>query len=571
MTNKEIISQLRLTASLLEFNQADQAKIKAYANAVFRIEQAQDSLQEMDESQIRALGFSKSMAADLLQLAQDDSFPALDNLVDQTPKGILELLNLKGIGAKKVRTIWDELGIESLKSLLEACQAGKIAKLKGFGEKTQAQLIQQILFHRDNANKRHYAEVAPQALKLEAELKELFPKVSLAGEFRMQRGVVTRIRLVVAANDLAEAHRKLSAIEGIREEPHKSSPYCWRGMLDELNIRIAIHITKPELFFTTLFLYSAKPTHLSLSHQGKTLREHVQHQPFESEEAIYESFGLPYIIPPLREGTFEWEAAKAGKLPKLVQMEDLRGILHNHSTYSDGRHSLRQMAIGCRDLGYEYLGITDHSVSAFYAGGLSEANIRQQHQEIDQLNEELAPFTIFKGIESDILGDGSLDYPDEVLDSFDFIISSIHSNLRMDRAKATERLIKAIANPYTTTLGHPTGRLLLKRKGYPIDHQAVIRACAQHGVSIEVNANPWRLDLDWRWVHEAIRQGVKISINPDAHDLDHYRYMRFGLLIAQKGGLTADMTLNAMSREELAAHFAERKARARKLTGMLVE
>jgi DNA polymerase (family 10) len=219
------------------------------------------------------------------------------------------------------------------------------------------------------------------------------------------------------------------------------------------------------------------------------------------------------------------------------------------------------MAEYCKELGYEYLGISDHSRSAFYAGGLEAERIQKQHLEIDQLNLEMAPFRIFKGIESDILSDGSLDYPEEVLASFDFIVASIHSILNMDIRRATERLIRAIQNPYTTILGHPTGRLLLRREGYPIDHKKVIDACAAHGVVIEINANPWRLDLDWRWVRYALDQGVKLSINPDAHEMEGYADMKYGVLIGRKGGLNKEMTFNSMSRDEIAAYFAARKAK----------
>jgi DNA polymerase (family 10) len=219
------------------------------------------------------------------------------------------------------------------------------------------------------------------------------------------------------------------------------------------------------------------------------------------------------------------------------------------------------MAEYCKELGYEYLGISDHSRSAFYAGGLEIEKVQKQHQEIDLLNIELAPFRIFKGIESDILTDGSLDYPEEVLASFDFIVSSIHSNLGMDRKKATARLLNAIANPYTTILGHPTGRLLLRREGYPIDHKAVIDACALHNVVIEINANPWRLDLDWRWVNYAMDKGVKLSINPDAHEMEGYADMKYGVIAGRKGGLTKDMTFNAMSADEIGKYFQDRKSK----------
>jgi DNA polymerase (family 10) len=240
-------------------------------------------------------------------------------------------------------------------------------------------------------------------------------------------------------------------------------------------------------------------------------------------------------------------------------VDDLKGPLHNHSTYSDGKNSLRELAEYCKDAGYEYLGMADHSRSAFYANGLDEDRIRRQHEEIDRLNEKLAPFRIFKGIESDILMDGSLDYEAEVLAGFDYIVASIHSGLSMDVKKATTRLIRAIQNPYTTILGHPTGRLLLRREGYPIDHRAVIEACAAHQVVIEINANPWRLDLDWRWVRYAMEQGVILSINPDAHANEGIWHMKYGVIAGRKGGLTKDMTLNTKSADELSDYFENRK------------
>ncbi|NDE62568.1 MAG: PHP domain-containing protein, partial [Cyclobacteriaceae bacterium] len=254
------------------------------------------------------------------------------------------------------------------------------------------------------------------------------------------------------------------------------------------------------------------------------------------------------------------ELAKKASIPVLLEASDFRGSLHNHSTYSDGKHSLRQMAEHCRSLGYEYLGISDHSRTASYAGGLEIERVIQQQKEIDALNQEMAPFRIFKGIESDILADGSLDYPEEVLQGFDFIVASVHSILNMDIKRATDRLITAIYNPYTTILGHPTGRLLLRREGYPIDHQAVIEACAAKQVVIEINANPWRLDLDWRWIRYAMDQGVLLSINPDAHEIEGFADMYYGLCVARKGGLSKDMTLNTKSSAELEKFFIRRKA-----------
>jgi len=281
------------------------------------------------------------------------------------------------------------------------------------------------------------------------------------------------------------------------------------------------------------------------------------------ETAIYASAGLSWIAPEMREGLDEIAQATKETTPRLLEFSDLRGAVHNHSTWSDGGATIEAMARQCIAMGLEYLVMSDHSRTAVYAGGLSIERVEAQGREIDQLNQKLAPFKIFKSIESDILGDGSLDYPDDVLAQFDLVIASVHSGLKMDETRATERLLRAIANPYTTVLGHPTGRLLLSRPGYPIDHARIIRACAEHGVVMEINANPWRLDLDWSWIPLARKQGVLLSINPDAHALGGLQDMHFGVLAARKGGLTADGTLNAMNLGEFEAWLLQPKATRR--------
>jgi DNA polymerase (family 10) len=279
-----------------------------------------------------------------------------------------------------------------------------------------------------------------------------------------------------------------------------------------------------------------------------------------SEQEIYISAGLPWIEPELREGLFEEQLLKdKNAIPRLVELSDLKGILHNHTKYSDGIHTLAEMAAYCKELGYEYLGICDHSKSAQYAGGLLPEKVLEQQKEIDALNQKMHPFRIFKGIESDILSDGSLDYDESILRTFDFIVASVHSNLKMDEEKATARILKAVENPYTTILGHPTGRLLLSRPGYPLDHKKIIDACAANGVVIELNAHPYRLDLDWRWIPYALEKGVKISINPDAHNKEGYRDMHYGICVARKGALTKEMTFNALTREEIEKYFLMRK------------
>jgi DNA polymerase (family 10) len=326
-------------------------------------------------------------------------------------------------------------------------------------------------------------------------------------------------------------------------------------LTDELGFTFKVFSSNINDFYRDLILSTGSTAHLDL------LFNILPDLPsLSSEEAIYRNLGLDYIEPELREGLNEIVQAQTHTLPKLIQYKDLRGTLHNHSTYSDGVHSLEQMALHCKDvLGLEYLGICDHSRTAVYANGLSIERLEQQWNEIATLNEKLAPFKIFRGIESDILGDGSLDYPDEVLAKFDFVVASVHSNLKMDEDKATTRLIKAIENPYTTILGHPTGRLLLSRAGYPLDFKRVIDACAANGVVIEINANPLRLDLDWRWHRYAVEKGVLLSINPDAHRTEGLHDMQYGVLVAQKGGLQASNCLNAYALDAITTYFNKKK------------
>jgi DNA polymerase (family 10) len=327
----------------------------------------------------------------------------------------------------------------------------------------------------------------------------------------------------------------------------------------ENTLPVEVVFSSKSNFGNELISQSASPKHLNTTIREKKISQLLRTESFATEQAIYDRLELPFIEPELREGSFELDLARENKLPQLLTYEELKGTVHNHSTYSDGKHTLEEMALKAKELGLEYLGISDHSKTASYANGLSEERIKEQHAEIDELNKKLAPFKILKGIESDILGDGSLDYSDEVLASFDFIVSSIHANLKMDETKATERLLGAIRNPYTSILGHPTGRLLLKREGYPIDHKTVIDACAEHNVCIEINANPLRLDLDWKWVHYALSKKVMIAINPDAHDKEKYTDMKYGVLVGRKAGLTKEMTLNAMSLAEIEGWLASRK------------
>lgn len=565
MDHKTILKKLKLSIQLMELHDENPFKIRSYQSALNALERGDQDVTELSEEELGKInGVGKSMLEAIRSLKETETFSTLDELLSKTPEGILEVLQIKGLGPKKVKTLWQELGITSTHELMEACQSGKVALIKGFGEKTQETIIQNLEFKASNAGKWLYADIEEELEALAEKIKTQSQAVQFAivGEFARKMEIISVAEFLIGTDKAISVKDYLKNLEFIEWDMTQSGPKTWRGKLTETDLKVVVYFCKSEDFLAQKLSLSASKYHLSSATEDQeTISEKIRKKNYSSEEEFFTINKLQFIPAEMREGIGEIQLAEQHKIPELLKDADLKGILHNHSTYSDGKHSLRQMAEHCKSLGYEYLGISDHSRTASYAGGLDIEKVLKQHQEIDQLNQELAPFKIFKGIESDILGDGSLDYPAEVLASFDFIVSSVHSILNMDVKRATERLITAISNPYTTILGHPTGRLLLRREGYPIDHRAVIDACAAHDVVIEINANPWRLDLDWRWVSYAMEQGVKLSINPDAHEMDGYADMKYGVLVGRKGGLTKEMTLNALSGQEIDAYFATRKAK----------
>ena len=561
MENAEIIRQFELTIKLLELHGENPFKIRGYQGAVAALEKTTEPLAQLPPDQLNQIeGIGKGIMEKIRLLGTQGMFPELHELLQKTPEGVVEMLEIPGLGPKKVHILWKELGIETTEGLLLACEQNRVAATKGFGEKTQENIRQALLFRLSAGGKLRCDEAETAAGYLLQTLREMGLQAALTGQMARHAEIVDTIQLAVSTGQPIQTHRLLNQTEKLRADGKNSGPFAWRGHLDGVPVAVEILLVSPETFTGRVFLHSAAAGHLRhTTETGQTLLQTALSETHADDAQIYAKAGLPYIIPEMREGASEFEWAKHHSPDEIVTSQDLKGILHNHSTYSDGRHTLEEMAVYCQSLGYEYFGISDHSKSAFYANGLHEDRIRQQHAEIDALNLQLAPFKIFKGIESDILNDGSLDYGGDVLQTFDFIVASIHSNLKMDGAKATQRLITAIENPYTTMLGHPTGRLLLRREGYPVDHRKVIDACAANGVVIEINASPWRLDLDWRWLPYAMEKGVRISINPDAHDKAGLHDMVYGTQVARKGGLTKALTFNALSATKMAAYFNGRR------------
>ena len=556
VTNSEIESAFELLGKLMELHGENSFKAKSYLSASYNISKVNGELSEMTAEEMDAIPtLGVSIKQKIQSLLSTGHIKQLDELLEKTPSGVVEMMSIKGIGPKKVSTIWKELEIESIDELKYACLENRLMLLKGFGEKTQKTVLENIQFYQKHKNKFRYAEVEEESLLLLQLLKKYFSdeEISFTGEFRRYCEVLDKIDLLTSA-PLKEVMEMLneSPFEQLEEVENTIHAKTTAGTL------FHISFSDKNSFFKNLFITTGNDLHVE---EVKKRIADFDSKYFSSEEEIYQSAGLSFILPELREGINEIELAAENKLPQLIEPKDIKGVVHAHSKWSDGNNTIEEMARYSMKLGYEYLCMSDHSKSATYASGLSVERVLQQHDEIDKLNQKLSPFRIFKGIESDILGDGSLDYDEDILSRFDFVIASIHQNFKMSEEKATERLIRAIENPYTTILGHPTGRLLLSRMGYPINHKAVIEAAAKNNVIIEINAHPWRLDLDWRWIQFTMKLGVEISINPDAHNLNGIHDIHYGTLAARKGMLSQKMTFNSRSVTEMEEYFTNRKSK----------
>jgi DNA polymerase (family X) len=534
--NDYIAEQFSLLAKIMDIHGENSFKTKSYSVAAYTLEKLPQSLRELPPEQLTSIkGIGDAIGKKIQEILQTGELRLLKEYIGKTPPGIIELLQIKGLGPKKIATIWKEMEIESIGELLYACQENRLLLYKGFGEKTQQSVREAIEFRLRHMDSYLYADVESYALLVDARLKKAFPDAqwALTGEFRRQLEIITHLHWITTA--------EIEAVKAFVDSMEK-----------EESVPITINSATPEIFVQELF-------HTSCSEEFRDAWiEKVKAPSYSSEESLFENANLPFIPPFRREQKIILEQA-AHPLAPVIETTDIRAIIHSHSKWSDGSNTLEEMAAACIDKGYEYLVISDHSKSAFYANGLKEDRIREQHAEIEALNRKLAPFVIFKSIESDILNDGALDYSDEILATFDLVIASVHSNLKMSEEKAMMRLLRAIENPYTTILGHLTGRLLLSRPGYPVDHKKIIDACVANKVVIELNAHPRRLDMDWRWIGYALEQGALISIDPDAHTTNGYNDIRYGVLAAQKAGLTPDRNLSSFGLRQFQDFLAEKK------------
>lgn len=552
MDNETVADTFNLLSKLMELHGAQVFKTRSYANAGFQIKRLSQPLSRMSEAEINDIpGVGAAIGTKIQTLLDTGQLPLLDTYLSQTPPGIRDMLGIKGLGPKKIALVWKEMEIEDLGALLYACHENRLMLYKGFGAKTQESIRQSIEFFMASTGQFLFRDLEAYTGDLLAHWKNVLGDhtlVSVTGAARRQADILTGISLVIGCPPELVASRlppnhvvdTVNGPEVILSGPRKAT--------------VKLICSAPEHFFTALFRTTGSQSFLqAFEERYPGLLE----QPHDSEAAIFQKAGLPFIPPVLRQ-----DASALERNPEaipLIQPEDIKGVIHAHSTWSDGKNPLEEMALGALALGREYLVISDHSQSAVYAGGLKPERILAQHEEIDALNRRLAPFRIFKSIESDILGDGSLDYPPELLRLFDLVIASVHSNLKMDESRATERLLTAIRNPFTTILGHMTGRLLLSRPGYPVDHRRIIEACREHQVVIEINAHPRRLDMDWSWIPFAMEQGVLLSVDPDAHSVEGISSTRYGVLSAQKGGLTAAANLSSFPLGAFEAFILETK------------
>lgn len=554
-SNKEIVKSLKLLGQLMELHEENSFKVKSINNAAFKLGKYAEPLAEKSVEELASIeGVGKSVAGKILEYISNGRIEELESLKEITPEGVIEMLSIKGLGPKKINIIWKDLEIESIGELYYACIENRLIEAKGFGLKTQEEIKKLIEFNLSNKDSILLSTALSIFDALSSELKNLGIEIHKTAELIRNTEIITKLEVLCHEKDIENLIKFLH-----RDELYTSYEKAENEIVFTSNENSKLYVIEynDTNFLDLKFKKDAHPNHIE---KLKTIDSSIfENQINLSDEKIYEALNIQFIPVMMREGLNEVEYAKKFKIPSLIQDHDLKGSLHNHSTWSDGIHSLKEMADYCESLGYQYLGICDHSKSAFYANGLNEQRVLEQHAEIEILNSKNQSFKIFKGIESDILNDGSLDYSDEILKSFDFIVASVHSNLKMDEEKANARLKKAIENKYTNILGHPTGRLLLARKGYPIDHQYIIDACAANNVAIEINANPLRLDLDWRWIDYALNKEVYLSINPDAHKKEGYHDMKYGVMVAQKAGLSKEYCLNAWELDKISNYFKSKR------------
>lgn len=572
MDKNEVAAVLEEIGTLLELQGENPFRCQAYSRAARALTQLETNLDEvvaagkLDE----VPGIGDTLRDKITTLVKTGHLPFYEDLKKKVPAGLVDMLRLPGLGPKKVKALHDELGIADLDQLKQACLEGKIAGKKGFGAKTQEKILEGIAFLGQVGNRVRLDQgMAVASVLVDALLKVPgLTRLEVCGSIRRRRETVKDIDLLACGDDPAAVMRTFVSLPQVMQVvghgATKSSIVV--QVVDETGHRIVLNadlrVVSAEQFpFALNYFTGSKEHNVALRQRaidyGLKLNEYAlegpqKKVPCKEEEDIYRALDLDWIPPELREDTGEIAAAAAHALPRLLEADDLQGVFHCHSDWSDGRATLEEMAEAARKLGYKYLGIADHSQSLNIANGLTPERVRRQHEEIDRLNQKWKSFRLFKGTECDILPDGSLDFADQVLDSFDYVVASVHTHFNQTEEEMTRRIVRALEHPRVTMLGHATGRLLLRREGYKVDLEAVLQAAARHGKMIEINGNPYRQELDWVHCKRARALGIPIVINPDAHSTSEIEYARFGVAIARRGWLEKKHVFNTHSLAQVA-------------------
>lgn len=564
MKDKHAIANfLERIGEVLEIRGENPFKVRAYTNAARTIGGLTQEIGKLIQTKqlLELPGIGKNLVAHIEELYKTGQVKEYAKILKSVPEGILEMLDIPGMGPKKVKAVWEKLDLATVGDLELACQHGNVAGLEGFGEKTQAKILEGIAQLKKHAGQFLYAEVerAAAAVSQKIEKNKNVQRATLAGSLRRRKEVVKDVDIVAATDapqQVMDFFVSLPEVEKIIQHGEtksavvlKAGPQADLRCVSDKEFPYALH------HFTGSKEHNVAMRSLALK-KGMKMNEYGLFKgkkliACKDEAEIFAKLGLNYIEPEMRENMGEIEAAAKGKLPALVTEKDIRGVLHCHSTWSDGTASIEDMALGAKALGLEFFGIADHSAAAKYAGGLTPERIKKQFKEIDALNKKLKGIHIFKGMEADILADGTMDMGDKVLSQFDYIVASVHTKFNLTEKEMTARVIKAVKNKYVRILGHMTGRLLLQREGFPINVKEVIEACADCGTAIEINSNPMRLDIDWRNIPYARKKGVTLIINPDAHSVAGIEHFKYGVGIARKGWLTAKEVLNTRSTAEV--------------------
>jgi DNA polymerase (family X) len=585
MDKNQVANALEDVAGLLELKEGSNPfEVRAYENAARAVSALDSDIEQLTrDGKLKGVpGLGSTIIKRIEELVNTGQMALYDELVAETPQVKLDMRRIQGVGPKKINVIYNQVHVQSIAELEQACKENKVAVLPGFGKKTQDKILQGIALLAQHAGRFPYPVAEEEAERMRSALATLpeIARMQVAGSLRRRRETIGDIDMVVSVADDAGEETRRKIMDVFTSQPSvqvitgkgetKSSVVLKSGMNMDLRV-----VNDSQFPYTLHHFTGSKEHHIPLRRRALSMNmtindyglfrgkePHLELVPCKDEADIYAALGMTYIEPELREDAGEIEAAIEGTLPTLVRMEDLQGILHVHSTWSDGQNTIREMAEACIARGYHYLGMTDHSKVAAYAGGLNEDALRRQGEEIDHLNEEFAGrIFILKGTECDILRNGSLDFSDETLASLDFVVASIHSLFNLPPEEQTQRMVRAIANPYVDIIGHPTGRILLGREGYTLDIDAIIDAAAEHGVCIEINAHPSRLDLDWRYLRRARDKGMKIPVDPDAHSIDGLDVVRYGINMARKGWLRPADVLNTLSTDAILAYFRARRKR----------